>query len=86
MIGIGGLARSGKDTLAINLAENSSLNGKGLESEKVTVTLQGATSAVVNVTSDIQLTSSGASKTYVYGEGKIEIIDFLDTSELHKEK
>ena len=72
--------------LNLNLSENSNLNSKGLESEKVKVTLQGSTSAVVNVTTAMQLTSSGASKTYVYGEGKIEIIDFMDTSELHKEK
>ncbi|HEA21494.1 hypothetical protein LCGC14_1095460 [marine sediment metagenome] len=71
--------------LNLNLSENSSLNSKVLESEKVMVNLQGSSSAVVNVTSAMQLTSSGSSKTYVYGEGKIEIIDFLDTSELHKE-
>ena len=72
--------------LTINLLENSTLKSKGLESEKVFVNLQGSCSAEVNVTSDIELTSSGSSKTYVYGDGNIEIIEFLDTSELHKEK
>lgn len=70
----------------INLSESSSLKGKGLESEKVVVNLQDSSSAEVNVKSTLELTSSGSSKTYVYGDGKIEIIEFLDTSELHREK
>jgi len=70
----------------INLFENSNLRGKGLESEKVVVNLQDSSSAEVNAKSTVELTSSGSSKTYVYGDGKIELIEFLDTSELHKEK
>lgn len=70
----------------INLFDSSSLKGKGLESEKVVVNLQDSSSAEVNVKSTIELTSSGSSKTYVYGECRIELIEFLDTSELHKEK
>lgn len=72
--------------LTVDLLESTALKGKGLESEKVFVNLQGSSSAEVNVTSAIELTSSGSSKTYVYGDGKIEIIEFLDTSELHREK
>lgn len=71
---------------AINLFENSSLKGKGLESEKVVANLQDSSSAEVNVKSTIELTSTGSSKTYVYGDGKIDLIEFLDTSELHREK
>ncbi|WP_373516791.1 GIN domain-containing protein [Pricia sp.] len=70
----------------INLFENSSLKGEGMESEKVLANLQGSSSAEVHVKMTIELTSSGSSKTYVYGDGKIEIIEFLDTSELHREK
>ncbi|MGB6154252.1 MAG: DUF2807 domain-containing protein, partial [Pricia sp.] len=70
----------------IDLLENSALKSKGLEAEEVFVNLQGSSSAEINVSSAIELTSSGSSKTYVYGDGKIEIIEFLDTSELHKEK
>lgn len=72
--------------LTIDLLENSSLKSKGLESGKVVVNLQNSASAEVNVTSTLELTSSGSSKTYVYGDGSIKIIEFLDTSELHKEK
>ncbi len=72
--------------VTINLFENSSLKGKDLESEKVVVNLQGSSSAEVNAKSTVELTSSGSSKTYVYGDGKIELIEFLDTSELHREE
>ncbi len=72
--------------LTINIFDSSSLKGKGFESEKAVVNLQDSSSAEVNVKSAIELTSSGSSKTYVYGDGKIELIEFLDTSELHKEK
>ncbi len=70
----------------INLIENSSVKGERLEAEKAFVNLQDSSSAAVNVKSTIELTSSGSSKTYLYGDGKIDIIEFLDTSELHKEK
>ena len=71
--------------LTINLLENSNLKSKGLESETVFANLQGSSSAQINVITTLELTSSGSSKTYLHGSGKIEIIEFLDTSELHKE-
>ncbi len=72
--------------LTVNLFERASVKGKGLESEKIFLNLQGSSSAEVNVKSAIEITSSGSSKTYVYGDGKIELIEFLDTSELYKKK
>ena len=70
----------------VNLFENATLKGKRFESEKVYIDTQNSAAAAINVLSALELTSSGSSKTYVYGNGKIEIIEFLDTSELHKEK
>lgn len=70
----------------VDLIENSSLKGERLEAEKAVVNLQNSASAEVNVKSNVELTSSGSSKTYVYGDAKIELIDFLDTSELHRRK
>lgn len=70
----------------VNLYENSRIKGERLEAEKAFVNLENSSSAEVNVKSTIELTSSGSSKTYLYGDGKIEIIEFLDTSELHKRK
>ncbi|SIS82348.1 Putative auto-transporter adhesin, head GIN domain [Zobellia uliginosa] len=69
-----------------NLLENSKLKGEKLEAESIYLTIEESASAEVRPTRNIQLSSSGNAKTYLFGEGKVEIIDFLDTSELHKEK
>ncbi|MUH37593.1 DUF2807 domain-containing protein [Zobellia amurskyensis] len=72
--------------LYANLFENSNLKGEKLESEAVYLTIEESATADVNSTKTIQLSSSGNARTHLYGEGKVEVIDFLDTSELHKEK
>ncbi|NNE75780.1 MAG: DUF2807 domain-containing protein [Pricia sp.] len=69
-----------------NLFESANLKGERLEANTAFLTVQDSPSADVNVITDFQLTSSGSSKTHLYGNPKIEIIEFLDTSELHKEK
>jgi len=69
-----------------NLFESSSLNGEKLEADKIFLISQDSASAKVNALSDFELSSSGSSKTYLYGNPKVEIIEFLDTSELHKEQ
>ena len=72
--------------LYANLFENSNLKAEKLESEAVYLTLEESATADINSTKILQLSSSGNARTHLYGEGKVEIIDFLDTSELHKEK
>jgi hypothetical protein len=74
------------DSLNVDLFENSSLKGRRLVAKKAYLNLQDSPSAEVNVQEEMELTSSGSSRTYLYGDGKIKIIDFLDTSELHKKK
>ncbi|CAM4222298.1 GIN domain-containing protein [Zobellia nedashkovskayae] len=72
--------------LYVNLLENSKMKGEKLEAEAIYLTIEESASAYVRPVKTIQLTSSGSAKTHLYGESKIEIIDFLDTSELLKEK
>ncbi len=74
------------DSLNVNLSGNTNLRGQRLEANIVIANLQESATAEVNATTDFELTSSGSSKTYLYGDAKIKIIDFLDTSELHKKK
>ncbi|MGB7393336.1 MAG: DUF2807 domain-containing protein [Pricia sp.] len=74
------------DSLRVELFENSSLRGQKLQADEVVFTLEGSSSASVNAINNFELSSSGSAKAYLYGDAKIEIIDFLDTSELHKEK
>ncbi|WP_226979470.1 GIN domain-containing protein [Zobellia roscoffensis] len=72
--------------LYANLFENSKLKSEKLEAEAVYLTIEESATADVHPTKTIQLTSSGSARTHLYGEAKVEILDFLDTSELHKEK
>ncbi len=72
--------------LHANLFESASLKGEKLEADKVFLISQDASSANVYALSDFELTSSGSSKTHLYGGPKIQITEFSDTSELHKEE
>ena len=70
----------------VDLIGNSSLKGERLEAKNAFLNLSESPSAEVNVRDSLALTSSGASQTALYGTAKINIIEFLDTSELKKKK
>lgn len=72
--------------LNIKLAGQATLKASQMESNIVKANLGGNTSAEVYVVDSLELRASGASKTYVYGTPKIDIQEFLDTSELYKRK
>lgn len=72
--------------LRANLIESADLEGDRLEASAVFLTLQDDSSAHVNAVDTLELTSKGSSKTFLFGEAEIKILEFLDTSELHKEK
>lgn len=72
--------------MSAHLFDNANLKARKLEAEGVEVIAEGSPSAKVYASKDFELTSRGSSKTYLSGEAKIDILEFLDTSELHKEK
>ena len=72
--------------LSVTLSDNANLKARKLEAEGVEVIAEGSPSAQVYASHDFELTSRGSSKTYLSGDAKIDILEFLDTSELHKEK
>jgi len=74
------------ETLTINLLGNANLKAEKLEAATVTATLEESPSARINAYKDFELSSRGSSKTYFYGAAKIVLLDFLDTSQLHREK
>jgi len=73
-------------TLSLKLFDNANLKANKLEAEGVEAILEGSVKARVHARTDFELTSRGSSKIYLSGDAKIDIIEFLDTSELHKEK
>ncbi len=72
--------------LSATLFDNANLRARKLEAEGVEIIAEGSPSARVYANTDFELTSKGSSKTYLSGPAKIDILEFLDTSELHKEK
>ena len=68
------------------LMDNTSLKGERLEAERAFLDVQNSASAKLQVNSKIELTASGSSKTYVHGDGEIELLEFSDSAELHREK
>ncbi|MCG2460333.1 DUF2807 domain-containing protein [Flavobacteriaceae bacterium F89] len=74
------------DSLSIHLADNAYVQAYKLEAGTIKATLEGGSKAEINAVNYLQLSSQGSSKTYLYGEGKITIDQFLDRSELIKRK
>ena len=72
--------------LTANLFDNANLRARKLQAEGVEVIAEGSPTARVFANLDFELTSRGSSKTYLSGDAKIDVIEFLDTSELHKQK
>lgn len=72
--------------MQVNLSDNATIRAQKLQANLINANLAGSSTARVYATENLELSSAGSSKTYLSGEAKIEILDFLDTSELHKEK
>ncbi|MGB5555448.1 MAG: DUF2807 domain-containing protein [Flavobacteriaceae bacterium] len=73
-------------TFIVNLYGNANLKAEKLEAATVIASLEESPNARINAYQDFELSSRGSSKTYFYGAAKIVLTDFLDTSQLHKEK
>ena len=73
------------DMLQAKLYGNSSLKSEEYLSKSVILFSEDSPSAKIYVLNDLDLSSKGSSKTSLYGNPRITISEFLDTSELHKE-
>jgi len=74
------------DELNLELLDSSNFKGSKLQSDVALVDISGSANAKVDATSELELTSRGSAKTHVHGNGKITLVEFLDTSQLHKER
>ena len=74
------------DRLVADMTNNAKLKGQKFEAASVRLNLQESSDAHINALRDLELASFGNSKTYLYGNPKITILDFLDTSQLIKRK
>ena len=74
------------DFLMAKLYGNSALKASNLQSNDVLVIAEDSPDVEVRALNTIQLSSKGATRTKLYGDAEITILDFLDTSRLEKEK
>lgn len=74
------------DLFTVDMFGNSNLKAAKFEADYLKANLEESPNARLNAIENIELSSRGSSKTHLYGNGKIVILDFLDTSQLHKEK
>ena len=74
------------DVLSVNLFGNSNLKASKLEALNIKASLEESPNARLNALENIELSSRGSSKIHLYGNAKIIIHDFLNTSQLHKEE
>ncbi|QWX84061.1 DUF2807 domain-containing protein [Cellulophaga sp. HaHaR_3_176] len=72
------------DLFNVNLYENANLKAEKLEASVINLFLEKSTSAYINANNRLNLNSKDSAKTFFYGSGRINIIDFLDTSQLNK--
>lgn len=74
------------DNFQANLFDNANLKAEKLEAATVHAALEESSNAWLYAIDNLELSSKGSAKTYFYGDGKITLLEFLDTSVLHKEK
>ena len=74
------------DTLELKALNNTRFKGEKLQSGGAKITLEESSIARVFATRELELQSRGDSKTYLYGDPRISIVEFLDTSQLIKKK
>jgi len=72
------------NNVVLKMHGNSNLKAQDLQIARMRAELDETPTARVHVFRDLELVSRGSSKLFLYGVPKIEIIEFLDSSELLK--
>ncbi|MBT8291793.1 MAG: DUF2807 domain-containing protein [Eudoraea sp.] len=78
------VAEGTSDTMNIKLSGSSDLKAQKMETGVITAVFEETVKARVFAYKSIELSSSGSAKTYLWGNPKIILNEFLNTSELYK--
>ena len=81
---VSALVEGTADTLNIKLYGSSDLKAEKMEAGVINAGLEETTRARLYAYKSIELSSRGAAKTYLWGNPKIILNEFLNTSELYK--
>ena len=74
------------DNLQVEALDNTDLKAERYEAKIIKAKLANSTTAYLRALEELELTTNGSSKAYIYANPKITILEFLDTSELIKRK
>jgi len=72
--------------LKLRFDNNSNFTGKNLNAKNCELVAEGYSNATLLVETSLNLDASGSSEVYLYGEAKIELKKFADSSTLYKKK
>ncbi|UJH68366.1 GIN domain-containing protein [Allomuricauda sp. SCSIO 65647] len=72
------------DDLVAAVHGNAKLKGERMEAASIKLTVQESANVNVYAYRDLELSSKGNARTYLYGTPKITVLEFLDTSQLIK--
>jgi len=72
--------------LKLRFDNNANFIGKNLNAKNCELVAEGYSNATISVETSLSLEASGSTEIYLYGEPKIELKKFTDTSTLYKKK
>jgi len=83
--GNGSLTYEGtSDRTEVDLIGNAKFKGEKMEAGTIKARLENAANARIYAYRDLELSAKGNSRIYLYGNPKITVLEFLDTSQLIK--
>lgn len=68
----------------LGLSANASIKGEKFKTSYTSLSISDSASAYIDAETLLELNSKDSAKTYFYGPGKVNVFDFLDTSQLNK--
>nr|WP_256442750.1 DUF2807 domain-containing protein [Flagellimonas sp. 389] len=72
------------ERMVINLTSNTKFKGEKMEAASIKASLKGTANARLYAYRDLELSAKGSSRIYLFGNPKITITEFTDTTQLIK--
>ena len=85
LAGNGSLTLEGtSQRIEMTVTGNAKYKGEKMEAGAVRANVENEANVRINAFQDLELNAKGNSRTYLYGNPKITILEFMDTSQLIK--
>ena len=74
------------DRLVLNLKDNAKLKAERMEAANISLFLENTSNARLNAYQTLELSAKGNTRTYLYGNPQIKIVEFMDSTQLLKKE